>query len=267
MSRKIHPTAIVEKGAVLAGDVEIGPFSVIGSQVEIGEGCVIANNVTITGRVKMGPGNHVFSGAVIGTPPQDMSSGMDIPTGIEIGRGNIIREYVTIHRASEENGSTRIGDNNMLMAFVHVAHDCVLGNEINIANMTALGGHVTIEDRVFLSGYCTFHQFVRVGEMAMVGLQSVITQDVPPFLLVAGQPAGVHNINAVGLRRNRVSSESRKALRQAYKYLYRSGLNTTQALEKISSELKESPECSRMVDFIKDSNRGIIKKVAEEKVL
>jgi len=264
MKDKIHPTAIIEEGAVLGRGVEIGPFSVIGPEVEIGDNCLIGNNVTITGRVKMGQENNVFSGTVIGTPPQDQGVELDIPSAVEIGRGNIIREYVTIHRASEENGSTRMGDYNMLMAFVHIAHDCVLGNQINIANMTALGGYVQVEDKVFLSGYCTFHQFVRVGEMAMVGLQSSITQDVPPFLLVAGQPAVVRSINAVGLRRNKVNSETRKALRRAYKYLYRSGLNTGQALEKINSELGQFPECRRMTSFIENSSRGIIKKAAEE---
>ncbi len=264
MSQKIHPTSIIEEGAVLGKGVEIGPFSVIGSEVEIGENCLIGNNVTITGKVKMGPENRVFCGGVIGTPPQDQGVNLDIPTSVEIGRGNIIREYVTIHRASEEGGTTRIGDFNMLMAFVHVAHDCVLGDEINIANMTALGGYVQVEDKVFLSGYCTFHQFVRVGEMAMVGLQSSITQDVPPFLLVAGQPATVHNVNAVGLKRNRVSPEGRKALRRAYKYLYRSGFNTAQALERINAELDYSPECMKLVSFIQNSRRGIIKKEAGE---
>jgi len=264
METNIHPTAIIEEGAAIGCGVKIGPYSVIGPEVSVGDSCRIENSVTLTGKVNIGPDNYIGSGAVIGSPPQDVNASIDIPSRVEIGRDNVIREYVTIHRPSEEDGVTRIGDSNMLMAFVHVAHDCVLGNEINVANSTALGGYVQVGDGAFISGFCTFHQFVRVGKLAMVGMQTNVTQDIPPYILIAGHPARVHNINAVGLKRAQIPPGSRKAIRRAFKIIYRSGLNTRQALDRINEELGDSKECMNISEFISRSRRGILKKMAGE---
>jgi len=254
---KIHPTAIVEPGAKIGTNVEIGPYSIIGENVEIGEGTIIGPHVVIDGWTKIGKRNQIFHGASIGLEPQDMKFKGE-ETYLFIGDNNIIRENVTIHRGTEEGGGeTRIGNNNLIMAYCHVAHDCQLGNHIIMSNATNLAGHVIIEDYAVLAGLTGIHQFVRLGKMAMVGAHSKVVKDVPPYILVDGHPARVNGINVVGLRRNGVSPELRQEIKRAYKILYRSNLNISQAIEKMDQELETSPEIEHFLRFLRNAQRGI----------
>lgn len=254
---RIHPTAIVEPGAKIGTKVEIGPYSIIGANVEIGEEIVIGPHVVIDGWTKIGKRNQIFHGASIGLEPQDMKFKGE-ETYLFIGDNNIIRENVTIHRGTEEGGGeTRIGSNNLIMAYCHIAHDCQLGNHIIMSNATNLAGHVIIEDYAVLAGLTGIHQFVRVGKMAMVGAHSKVVKDVPPYILVDGHPARVNGINVVGLRRNGVSPELRQEIKRAYKFLYRSNLNISQAIEKMDQELETSPEIEHFLRFLRNAQRGI----------
>lgn len=264
MNTAIHPSAQVDPLAVLGPNVKVGPNTIIGPGVSIGANCFLANNVTITGRVEMGANNVVHTGAVIGTPPQDRGTSADIDSLVRIGQGNVLREYVTVHRATKPGEATVIGDNNMLMANVHIAHDCRLGNNINIANATALAGFVEVGDGAFISGLCAVHQFCRIGSTVMLGGCSKVRQDIVPFALADGQPAAIYGINAIGMRRQSIDGETRKAVRKAFKYIFFAGLNTRQALAKIEAELFHIPECRQLVDFIKESKRGISRKSERE---
>ncbi len=264
MNIAIHPSAQVDPQAVLGPNVKVGPFTIIGPEVSIGADCLLANNVTITGRVEMGANNTVHTGAVIGTPPQDRGTAADIDSMVKIGEGNVLREYVTVHRATKPGEATVIGDNNMLMAYVHIAHDCRLGNNINIANYTGFAGFVEVEDDAFISGFCAVHQFCRIGSMAMVGGCSKVRQDIVPFALADGQPASIYGINAIGMRRQGIDGETRRAVRRAFNYIFFDKLNTGQALAKIEEELFHVAQCRQLVDFIKESKRGITKKSGRE---
>ncbi|ACL70504.1 acyl-(acyl-carrier-protein)--UDP-N-acetylglucosamine O-acyltransferase [Halothermothrix orenii H 168] len=254
---KIHETAIVHPGAKIGKNVEIGPYSIIGENVEIGEGTKIGPHVVVEGWTTIGKNNQIFHGASIGLEPQDMKFKGE-KSYLFIGDNNIIRENVTIHRGTEEGGGeTRIGNNNLIMAYCHVAHDCQLGNHIIMSNATNLAGHVIIEDYVVMSGLTGVHQFVRVGKMAMVGAHSKVVKDVPPYILVDGHPARVNGINVVGLRRNGVDPDLRQEIKRAYKILYRSNLNTSQAIEKMDQELDASEEIEHFLRFLRNAQRGI----------
>ena len=228
---KIHPTALVDPSARIGADVEIGPFSTIGPQVVIGNKTITQSHVVIEGDVTIGTGNFIGHGAIIGAPPQDLSFSPDRKTKVVIGNDNVIREYCTIHRGSPNGSLTRIGDNNFLMAGAHIGHNCLIGNNVIIANNCLLAGHVRVDDGAFLGGGSTFHQFMHIGRLVMVQGSSAFGKDLPPFV-VAGERNSVFGVNVVGLRRSGFSVEDREEIKGAFKLLYTSGLNTSQALEK-----------------------------------
>ncbi|MGM0470904.1 MAG: acyl-ACP--UDP-N-acetylglucosamine O-acyltransferase [Bacillota bacterium] len=253
----IHETAIIKSGAQIGKNVEIGPYAVIGENVEIGDGTKIGSHVVIEGWTDIGENNEIYTGASIGMEPQDLKFHGE-ESYLTIGDNNTIREYATIHRGTEEGGlETKIGDNNLIMAYCHVAHDCKLGNDIRMTNATNLAGHVVVEDAAVISGLVGIHQFVRIGRMAMVGASSKVVKDVPPYILVDGHPAAVNGINAVGLRRNGIEPDLRKEIKQAYKFLYRSNYNISQAIEKMDQELDSSPEIEHFLRFLRNAQRGI----------
>jgi UDP-N-acetylglucosamine acyltransferase len=256
--RDIHPTAIIHPKAELAQDVSIGPYSIIGEKVTIGAGCRIASGVLIDGETTLGKNNRVFHGAVIGSVCQDLKYRGE-RTCVRIGDGNTIREFVTVNSATGEGGSTVVGNAVLLMAYVHLGHNCVIGDNVILANAVNLAGHVHIHDFASIGGLTPVHQFVGIGQHAFIGGGSRIQKDVPPFLKVAGNPARVYGLNTVGLTRRGFTAEQRALLKTAYVVLFRSGLNVTQALERISVELPHTDEIAMLVDFIRDSERGIIK--------
>jgi UDP-N-acetylglucosamine acyltransferase len=231
---KIHPTAIVDPGARLGSNVEIGPYSVIGPQVVVGENTIIQSHVVIEGTVTIGNGNLIGHGTIIGGPPQDLSFSPERKTRVEIGNDNVIREDCTIHRGSPEGSATRIGDNNFLMVGAHVGHNCEIGNNVVIANNCLLAGHVRVDDQAFIGGGSTFHQFMRVGRLVMVQGSSAFGKDLPPFVMAAERNS-VMGLNVVGLRRVGFSAKEREEIKAAFKLLYLSGLNLSQALEKAAS--------------------------------
>ncbi|MEY2564193.1 MAG: UDP-N-acetylglucosamine acyltransferase [Verrucomicrobiota bacterium] len=225
---KIHPTAIVEAGAQIGAEVEIGAYSIVGGGAVIGEKCVIQSHAVIEGAVKMGPGNFVGHGAIIGTAPQDLSFKPDIKSGIEIGRDNVIREHCTIHRGATEGSATVLGDGNFLMVGAHVGHDCRIGNGVVIVNNCLLAGHVRIDDRAFIGGGSRFHQGIRIGRAVMA--EGRFTKNLPPFVIAAKNH--VFGVNILGLRRAGFSPADRDEIKKAFKLLYKSGFNTKQAIEE-----------------------------------
>lgn len=252
---EIHPTALVAKDAQLGEGVHIGPFTVIREDVAIGDGTIIDGNVVIEEHVSLGKDCHVMAGAVLGGAPQDYKFHGE-NTYLRIGDGNIIREYVTIHRASGEGEATEIGNENMLMAYCHIGHNCKIGNGITMANMVGISGHTTVEDKVVFGGIVGVHQKVRIGKLAMIGGFSKVVQDVPPFSMADGRPLKVCDLNVIGLRRNGVGPKVRSDLKQAYKLLYRSNMNITQALEAIENEIEPSEELQYLLDFIRNVRLG-----------
>ncbi len=255
---KIHPTAVVAPQACLADDVEIGAYSIIGPYVKIGESARIMSHVNIEGETSLGSGCTVFPFASLGTQTQDLKY-----TGgrarVDIGERTTIREYVTVNCATKEGDATRVGSGCHILAYAHVAHDCVVGDEVVIANCGTLAGHVTIEDQVIVGGLCGIHQFVRVGRMSIIGGCSKVTQDIPPYMMADGHPLEIHGINMVGLKRRGVGSTQANELKKAYRILYREGLSTTQALEKLKTDLENSKEVGHIIEFIASTNRGIVK--------
>jgi len=258
MRVNIHPTAIVNPDAEIGDGVEIGPYSIIGENVKIGEGTKIGPCVSIEGWTKIGKRCQILQGTVIGTPAQDThyKGGRSF---VEIGDDNLIREYVTIHRGTGEDTATHIGNKNFLMAYSHIAHNCWVGDGVVIANMGTLAGYVKIEDKVMIGGLTAIHQYVRVGAYAMIGGCAKVVKDIPPFTMADGHPASLWGLNTVGLRRANFPLKTRNYLLKAYKILFRSELNTSQALEKIENELEGIPEVKYLCDFIRSSKRGICK--------
>jgi len=254
---KIHPTAIVHPDARIADGVEIGPYSVIGENVSIGKDTKIASHVLIEGWTSIGERNHIFSFSSIGTPPQDIGY-RDEETYLIIGDDNVIRECATVHRATtKEDRKTVIGNKNFLMAYSHVAHDCKLGNNIIMANSVALGGHIVIGDHAILGGIVAVHQFARIGSYAIIGGQSAVTLDIPPFVSAAGNRAQLYGLNLVGLKRKGFTDNTITTLKKAYKIIFRSGMTQEEALQKVAEELNSSPEAMHLVEFIKSSKRGV----------
>ena len=254
----IHSSAVIHKDAELAQGVEVGPFTTIGANVRIGEGTVVGPNVVIEAGTIIGKGCKIFHGASLGGEPQILNF-KDIPTSLEIGDGTVIREYVTIHRSGFENGVTRVGGSCLLMAYSHVGHDCEIGNEVVVVNSTALSGHVIVEDKAFISGLVGVHQFVRIGCYAMVGGMARVNQDILPFSTVEGNPAKLYSVNAVGLKRAKFKPDIRVAIKKALKFIAQPDLNTNQALEKVLAEIEIFDEIQYLVDFIKNSSRGVTK--------
>lgn len=255
---EIHPTAVVHPQAKLGHNVVVGPFAVIGANVEIGPDCTIGSSVLVDGNTIMGRGNRVFHGAAIGGEPQDLKYRGE-ETYVEIGDFNVIREYVTVHMATSEGEKTRIGDHNMLMAYVHIAHNCHIHDHIVIANAVNLAGHVEVEDHAIIGGMTPVHQFVRVGSYAFVGGGSRLPQDVPPFVKVAGNPIEVAGVNSIGLKRHGYSDDDLSNIKKAYRLLYRSGLNVSQALERIASDCELNKDIEDLMAFIRRSERGIVR--------
>ncbi len=255
----IHQTAIIDPSAVIADNVKIGPFSVIGPKVEIGEGTEIASHVVINGPTKIGKNNRIFQFASIGEEPQDKKfHGED--TTLEIGDNNLIRESVTINRGTVQGGGvTRLGSNNWIMAYVHIAHDCIIGNDNIFANNASLAGHVIIDDFVILGGFTLISQFNYMGSHSFSAMGSVISRNVPPYVLVSGHMAKPFGINVEGLRRRNFTDLQIKNIRQAYKFLYRSGLKLEEAEIRIDNINQESDEISLLSDFFKNQEGGIIR--------
>src|SRR5690349_5423851 len=253
----IHPTAIIGSGATIGSNIEIGPHSIIGGAVSIGESSIIGANVVIEGEVIVGRENRIAHATVIGGEPQDLSFSPTTRSRIEIGAKNVIREHCTIHRGTAEGSATKIGDENFLMAGAHVGHNCEIGNKVIIANNCLLGGYVSVADGAFLGGGCVFHQFMRVGRLAIAQGGSAFSKDIPPFL-IAAERNYVFGLNTVGLRRAEFSFEQREEVKRAFKLLYLSGLNTRQALEK-SKETEWTELGREFFRFISDAigKRGI----------
>jgi UDP-N-acetylglucosamine acyltransferase len=259
---KVHPTAILHKGAEIEADVEIGPYSIIGEHVHIGAGTVIGSQVLIDGWTTIGSNCKIYHGAALGTPPQDHKY-KGLRSYVRIGDGNLIREFVTIHCASQEEAVTSVGDGNFLMAYVHIGHNCVIGNYNTLANLVNLAGHIEIEDRAVIGGMTGFHQFVRVGSMAMVGGYARVVKDVPPYSLVAGQPACLFGINTIGLKRQHVNEKIRADIKKAYKIVIRK--NRLQAIEEIKETIEKSREIEHLLDFLEHpSKMGIILRRGED---
>jgi UDP-N-acetylglucosamine acyltransferase len=255
----IDATAIVAADARLADDVEVGPFTVIGSGVEIGARCWIGPHVVINGETTIGTDNKIFQFASIGAAPQDKKYGGG-PTRLVIGARNVFREFCTINRgATPDHGLTRIGDDNLFMAYTHVAHDCTLGNNIVMVNYAGLAGHVELGDWVILSGYTGVHQFCKIGTHAFTAALSGVTRDVPPYIMAVGQPAVPHSINAEGLKRRGFSAEQIRNLRHAYRILYRSDLPLAAAIEQLSALAPTQLELCPLLDFIASSERSLIR--------
>jgi len=253
---KIHPAAIVDPKARIGAGVEIGPFSIIGSQALIGEKTTVQSHVVIEGEVAIGSGNFIGHGVIIGAPPQDVSFSPERKTRVEIGNENIIREYCTIHRGSAEGSATKIGDKNFLMAATHIGHNCLIGNNIIIANNCLLAGHVRVDDGAFLGGGSTFHQFMHVGRLVMVQGSSGFGKDLPPFV-IAAERNFVFGVNVVGLRRAGFSAKDRDEIKAAFKLIYMSGLNISQALEK-AVKTKFGAPAREFLDFVANAKkRGI----------
>ena len=251
---KIHSSASVAEGAVLGENVEIGPFAVVGPDVVLGDGCLVGPHACILGHTTIGDGTEVHAGAVIGDTPQDVHYSGEL-SYVKIGRNCKIREYVTIHRGTEEGSCTVVGDNVMLMAFSHLGHNCMISDNVVVANSSLLAGHVSVGERAFISGGCMFHQFVRVGRLAMVGGGNHITQDVPPFCLL--QDEAIQGSNVVGLRRAGFENESREAVRSAIKIFFCYGQSRSDAVEQIKSEVAVTPEVQEFIDFVMTTKRGI----------
>jgi UDP-N-acetylglucosamine acyltransferase len=255
----IHPTAIIGDEARIGRDCIIGPYAVIDGKVTIGDESSIGPSAVITGNTVIGRGNRIHGHVYIGNLPQDVAyTGSE--TYVRIGDNNIIREFATIHRGTKEGSATVIGDNNFLMVAAHVAHNCRLGNNIIMVNCASLGGYVEVQDHAFLSGFVAVHQFVRIGGYAICGYLSKITKDVPPFMMVDGNPALVRGLNLVGLKRKGFSAERREAIKKAYKILYRSGNSISRSLSELEKVELSSDDVKFLVEFIKGSRRGILLK-------
>jgi UDP-N-acetylglucosamine acyltransferase len=251
----IHPTAIVDPSAELGAGVKIGAYSIIGPNVVIGDGTIIEPHVIIQPWTTIGSNCYICSGAILGGIPQD-SKFKNERSFLKIGDRNVIREYVTIHRATGEDNCTIVGNDNMFMAYCHIGHNCTIGSGITMANQVGISGHVVVEDKVVVGGMVGVHQFVRIGKLAMVGGYSKVAQDIPPFMLADGRPTKVYDLNKIGLRRNGVPPKVRAGLRQAYKLLYRSNLNLSQALEMIENEVEPSPERDYLLEFMRNIKFG-----------
>jgi UDP-N-acetylglucosamine acyltransferase len=254
----IHPTAIVSPQAELDEEVEVGPYAIIEEKVRIGKGTSIASSALIAGGTILGKNVRVHHGAVIGTIPQDLKFEGE-ETQVVIGDGTVVREYATVNRGTKAYGTTTVGKECLLMAYSHVAHDCILGDHVIMANSVNLAGHVEVGDYAIIGGVVPVHQFVKIGAHAMIGGGFRVQQDICPYALVAGYPLKVTGLNLVGLRRRGFPREVIKKLEQAFKLLFFSGLNTTQAVERIQAEVDLIPEVQEILDFLSRSSRGIVK--------
>ena len=255
----IHSTAIISDSATIADDVEIGPYTVITDDVVIGKGCKIDSHVVINGPTRIGADNHIYQFASIGDDPQDKKYAGE-PTRLTIGNRNTIREFCTISRGtSQDAGETIIGDDNWIMAYVHIAHDCVVGSKTIMANNTTLAGHVHVGDWVICGGFSGVHQFCRIGAHAFLGMYSAINSDIPAYTLVSGQPAKPKGINSEGLKRREFSSEQIRNIKNAYRLVYRKGLKLSDAVQQIEEKVDSQPELALLLESLRSSERGIVR--------
>jgi len=253
----IHPTAIVDPKADIDSNVEIGPYSIIEANVQIGSGTIVGPHVVIQPHVTIGPDCQIFQYASIGAVPQAIKFKGE-KTILKIGRGTVVREFVTINRGTEFGGGiTEVGEENLLMAYVHIAHDCKTGRNVIFANNATLAGHITIEDFVTIGGLTAIHQFVRVGKYAYIGGKSAVVKDIPPYVIAAGDRAKLHGLNSVGLKRQGFSEDTLSLLKKTYRILFRIGLTLNEAIERIKAEVDQAPEVVYLMEFIKTSQRGI----------
>lgn len=257
ISNKIHPSAIVSGKAELGSNITIGPFSIIESDTKIGDGTLVFSHSVIKSNTTIGKNCKVFQGAVLGEIPQDLKFENEHST-LVVGNNSTIREYATLNRGTKERGETTIGNNVLLMAYVHIGHDCDVKDNSILANGVQLGGHVTIGINATIGGMTPIHQFCKVGDYAFIGGGFRVVQDVPPFIIAAGEPLKFNGINSIGLRRKEYSSEVRKQIKAAYNLIYRSELNITQAVEKIKKELPNIQEIQNILQFLEKSDRGLI---------
>lgn len=260
---QIHPAAIVDSRAQLHESVTVGPFTTIGPDVRIGAGTVVGSHCTVEGHTTIGQNNRIYQFASLGADPQDKKY-RDEPTELIIGDGNTIREFTTFNTGTvQDKGVTRVGDGNWIMAYVHVAHDCVIGHDNVIANAVQFAGHVTVGNHTLIGGMSGVHQFVRIGDFAMCGFQTRLSQDLPPFVMAAGNPAEAQNVHQEGPRRKGYSPERLSVLKQMYKLLYRKGLTLDAAREEIAALRAQSPgaetEIDLMLGFLQDAQRGIVR--------
>ena len=253
--KEIHNTAIIEPGAIIEDGVKIGPFCIVGKDVKIGKNTVLQSHIVVEGITEIGENNVIYSFVSIGKASQDLKY-RDEPTKTIIGNNNQIREFVTIHRGTDDRWETRIGDNNLLMAYVHVAHDVIVENNCILANNVTLAGHVTVENFAIIGGLTPVHQFCRVGAYSMTGGASAINQDICPFMLAEGNKAEVRTLNAIGLKRKGFTPEEMSNIKSAYKLIYRSGLPMKEVLEKLKTEYNEDKNIKLLYEFIEISNKN-----------
>ncbi len=252
----IHPTALIDPSARLGDGITVGPYCIVGAQVELGDGCHLQHHVTILGPSKIGRDNRFYAYTSIGQQTQDLKYRGE-PTWLEVGDGNTFREFCTVHRATSPGDRTIIGSHNHFLSYVHIAHDCIVGSHVIFSNNGTLAGHVTVDDHVILGGLSAVHQFCRIGTRAIIGGCSKVVQDVPPYCTADGNPARARGLNLVGLQRAGFSREQIRAIRQAFRKVYRSGLNNAQALEELrAGEL--TPEAAAFTEFVASTKRGII---------
>jgi UDP-N-acetylglucosamine acyltransferase len=264
---EIHNTAIIHEGAEIDDDVTIGPYCIVGGRVKIKKGTQISNNVVLESDTEIGEKCSIYPFATIGLPPQDLKYKGE-PTGVRIGDNNIIREFITVHRGSVDgDGLTKVGNNNFLMAYVHIAHDCNIGSNVIMANVATLGGHVTIEDFAVIGGHVAIHQFVRIGTYAMVGGFSGVGLDIPPYTIASGPRAKLFGLNIVGLKRYGFPEDTIAELKKAYKILFREPMTLKEAIKKVQAELPYTDEIGQLIEFINSNRRKICRpsKKSEEK--
>jgi UDP-N-acetylglucosamine acyltransferase len=255
----VHATALVDPSAQLAGDVTVGPYSIIGPHVEIGAGCWIGPHVVITGRTRIGANNRIYQFVSLGEIPQDKKYSGE-PTRLEIGDNNTIREFCTFNIGTvQDGGVTRLGNDNWIMAYVHLAHDCQVGHHTILANNAQLAGHVVVGDHAILGGFTGVHQFCRIGTHAITGGSTLVLKDVPPYVMASGNPAKPYGINAEGLKRRGFSADTIAGLKRAYRAIYRTGDTVEQAHAALAQQLSECPEIQPLIDFLKVPGRGIIR--------
>lgn len=254
-----HPTAIIHPNAKLADDVQIGAYSIIGEHVEIDSGTTVGPHVVINGHTRIGKNNRIFQFSSLGEIPQDKKYANE-PTRLEIGDNNTIREFCTFNLGTiQDGGVTRVGNNNWMMAYVHLAHDCQVGNNTIFANNAQLAGHVQVDDFAILGGFTVVHQFCQIGGHAITGMGTILFQDIPPYVTVSGNPAAPHGTNSEGLKRRGYSSTAVMAIKRAYKTIYRSGLSLDEAKAAINKQTAEHPELAPLVEFLNRSQRGIVR--------
>ncbi len=258
MSGKIHPTAVIDSSAEIGEGCEIGPYCVIGSHVQLGADCWLQHHVSLIGPSKIGSGNRFFAFASVGQQTQDLKYTGE-PTHLSVADGNTFREFVTVHRGTAPGSVTRVGSGGNFLAYSHIAHDCVVGDGVIFSNNGTLAGHVEVGDGAVIGGLTAVHQFCRIGRHALTGGCSKIVQDVPPFMIADGNPAKVRTVNKLGMERHGLSEAAQRAVKEAYRLLYRSELNVQQAVAQIRAELPDAPEVQHIVAFVTSSPRGIVK--------